>query len=469
MNNPRRITMNRLHLLPAIAIISLPSMLFAETILVPSDYNSIQAAIIASNNGDTVLVDNGIYNETINFLGKEITVKNASGTALGTIIDAGSSFGSVVTFNLGETSNTILEGFTIRNGSAGKGGGVLIENSSPVLKNCIVVGNHSTNNGGGIYVDSSDINLENVIVKNNSAKGSGAGIYLKFSNCVMTGGSVKDNSGNHGGAIYVKDSPSSGEFILNSVSIEGNTAVENGGGIYSKGSFLDVEECVFDSNASNRGGALFGYLGGNATIISSSFVNNSARDLGGAVDLRNESTVTFTNCEFKNNIADSDCDGVGDGAVLNTENSAPSTLQNPTICNNLVCDSDGDFSGVPPIIIGEIFECVIGIGACCGGAACWEMEEDNCADGGGTWSGDATVCASVTCESNNSFLGACCVTGYCIQATEHACVESGSDFHGTNVECIDIICVSCPEDINGDGEVGVLDIIQLISAWGVCP
>ena len=461
--------MNRLHLLPAIAIISLPSMLFAETILVPSDYNSIQAAIIASNNGDTVLVDNGIYNETINFLGKEITVKNASGTALGTIIDGGSSSGSVVTFNLGETSNTILEGFTIRNGSAGKGGGVLIENSSPVLKDCIVIGNHSTNNGGGIYVDLSDITLENVLVKNNSAKGSGAGIYLKFSNCLMTGGSVKDNTGNHGGGIYVKDSPSSGEFILNSVSIEGNAAVQNGGGVYSKNSFLDVEECVFDSNGSNRGGALFGYLGGNATIVSSSFVNNSARDLGGAADLRNESTVTFTNCEFKNNIADSDCDGVGDGAILNTENSPVSTLQNPTICNNDVCGVDGDFSGDLPTIIGEISECVVGIGACCGGTACWAMEEDNCADGGGTWSGDATVCASVTCESDSSFLGACCVSGYCIQSTEHACVQSGSDFHGINVECIDIICVSCPEDVNGDGEVGVLDIIQLISSWGVCP
>lgn len=468
--------MNRLHLLPAIAIISLPSMLFAETILVPSEYSSIQAAIIASNTGDTVLVDNGIYNEAIDFLGKEITVKNASGTALGTIIDGGGIFGSVVTFKSGETSNTILEGFTIRNGSAGKGGGVLIEitlegvKASPVLKDCIVVGNHSTNHGGGIYVDSSDITLENVIVKNNSAKGSGAGIYMKFSNCLMTGGSVKDNSGNHGGGIFVKDSPSSGEFILNSVSIESNTAVENGGGVYLKNSLLDVEDCVFDSNAANRGGALFCYLGGNANIVSSSFVNNSVRDLGGAVDIRNASVLKFTDCEFKNNIADSDCDGVGDGAVLNTENSSPAILENPTICNNLVCDGDGDFSGVPPIIIGEIFECVVGIGACCGGTACWEMEEDNCTDGGGTWSGDATVCASVTCESTGGeLLGACCVSGNCVQSTEHACVESGSDFHGTNVECIDIICVSCPEDVNGDGEVGVLDIIQLISSWGVCP
>ena len=50
----------------------------------------------------------------------------------------------------------------------------------------------------------------------------------------------------------------------------------NGGGIYLKESSLDVEDCVFDSNAANRGGALFCYLGGDANIVSSSFVNNSA-------------------------------------------------------------------------------------------------------------------------------------------------------------------------------------------------
>ena len=40
----------------------------------------------------------------------------------------------------------------------------------------------------------------------------------------------------------------------------------------------------------------------------------------------------------------------------------------------------------------------------------------------------------------------------------------GGEFHGALVECEDVECyVGCPEDINGNGSVDVLDIIELIS------
>lgn len=84
-------------------------------------YTSIRAAITAANTGDTVLVHDGTYVENINFSGKAITVRSANGAA-GTIID-GNASGSVVTFNSGEGSGSILDGFTIRNGS-GNGGGI---------------------------------------------------------------------------------------------------------------------------------------------------------------------------------------------------------------------------------------------------------------------------------------------------------------------------------------------------------
>jgi hypothetical protein len=31
------------------------------------------------------------------------------------------------------------------------------------------------------------------------------------------------------------------------------------------------------------------------------------------------------------------------------------------------------------------------------------------------------------------------------------------------------ICTGCPEDINGDGLVGVFDLLLILSAWGICP
>ena len=91
----------------------------AATRKVPSEYPSIQMAIQDCNDGDTVLVAPGVYYETINFGGKNITVTGTDPNdpkIVGyTIIDADGD-GSVVTFENGETSAAVLTGFTITGG-----------------------------------------------------------------------------------------------------------------------------------------------------------------------------------------------------------------------------------------------------------------------------------------------------------------------------------------------------------------
>ena len=59
-------------------------------------YPTIQSAINAATNGDTVLVQPGTYQETIDFLGKEITVESSGGASVTTIPDCRSALDELV-------------------------------------------------------------------------------------------------------------------------------------------------------------------------------------------------------------------------------------------------------------------------------------------------------------------------------------------------------------------------------------
>ena len=83
-----------------------------------SHMSSIQDAINASSNGDTVLVSAGTYTENINFNGKNIVVGSLYITTAdtshisGTVID-GDMSGPVATFENGETNDAQLVGLTL--------------------------------------------------------------------------------------------------------------------------------------------------------------------------------------------------------------------------------------------------------------------------------------------------------------------------------------------------------------------
>ena len=57
-----------------VIIFLITSSLYGTIISVPDDFSTIQEAINSSVEGDSVIVANGTYYESIDFLGKEITV-----------------------------------------------------------------------------------------------------------------------------------------------------------------------------------------------------------------------------------------------------------------------------------------------------------------------------------------------------------------------------------------------------------
>jgi hypothetical protein len=137
----------------------------AKTIRVPANQPTIQAAINAAVDGDTVLVSSGTYTENIDLAGKNIVVASSKGPAV-TIID-GNSQASVVQFVSGETTKSILRGFTVRNGyasvsnSSGYGGGIYIRSASPTITGNIISRNQADSGGGGIAVFSASPQIMN--------------------------------------------------------------------------------------------------------------------------------------------------------------------------------------------------------------------------------------------------------------------------------------------------------------------
>src|SRR5439155_16982933 len=136
-----------------IALLLLASSSALGTIIhVPADQPTIQTAINAAVNGDTIVVAAGMYFENIDFLGKAITVISASGKSV-TFID-GNHAASVVAFHSGEGRKSVLKGFTLQNGSTPfDGGGVYIYNSSPTVLNNVIKNNVAAFEGAGIAVE----------------------------------------------------------------------------------------------------------------------------------------------------------------------------------------------------------------------------------------------------------------------------------------------------------------------------
>jgi len=134
-------------------ILSFPQTGESRILHVPLDYSSIQGAINSSVNGDTVLVNDGFYQEQVNFLGKNIVVTSRyildhdSVHIYNTEINRSYLNEGVKLIN-GEGPSAQLTGFTISN-SLWKA--VWCKNSSPTIRNNIIRGNKAD----GIYLDSS--------------------------------------------------------------------------------------------------------------------------------------------------------------------------------------------------------------------------------------------------------------------------------------------------------------------------
>ncbi len=227
-------------------------------------FRSIQWAIAWSAAGDTVLIEPGTYTDVFSFTGKDVIVASRffldsdSTHIYNTTLD-GENSRSIVSFTGEESTNAILEGFTLTRGAAENGGAVYIETgSTPTLRNLIFDGNNASDEGGAIYVASN----------------------AEFQECRFL-----DNSATEGGAIYVNE----GSPVFQNCWFENNVASSLGGSIYLDQGPATITESYFKGNdASNGGGAIY-CNSADPYINFATFYNNNSP--GAAVYCLNSSPV----------------------------------------------------------------------------------------------------------------------------------------------------------------------------------
>jgi predicted outer membrane repeat protein len=172
-----------------------------RALYVPSEYDTIQAAIDSAEDGNVVIVADGTYtgegNRDIDFQGKAIIVRSQNGPenciidCQGTEIESHRGF----YFQSGEASSSVVEGFTITGGYADFGGAIEITSSSPIVTDCIFVEN-TAYLGGALDIFLGSPTLSNCLFIQNSADYGGAisndNLSTIVSNCILWSNSAPD-------------------------------------------------------------------------------------------------------------------------------------------------------------------------------------------------------------------------------------------------------------------------------------
>jgi hypothetical protein len=257
-----------------------------------------------------------------------------------------------ITKNL--TAATVIDGFTVRNGSAtdgnygtlsygvfsfdnGSGGGFYNYNSSPTLTNLTVSNNSAYFHGGGFCNMNSSPTLTDVIVNSNNAQ-YGGGFYNDNSSPTLTNVTVSNSVSYSGGGFFNTNSSPT----LTNVTVSDNTANYGGGGFYNNNSLPTLTDVIVSNNTAT-GSSMGGGNGGgffneyaSPTLINVIVSNNTANYGGGFYNgnssfMLTDVTVSGNNAQF--------------GGGFYNDNSLP-TLTNVTVSNNLANQFGGGFYNI---------------------------------------------------------------------------------------------------------------------------
>ncbi len=221
---------------------------------------TIQAAIDWANDGDTIIVTNGIYAQIVTD-NKPLIIQSVNGPDV-TIIKALNSnrCASLASSFMPMENDTVLVGFTLTDGYKNVAAGVF----GGTLYNCIIRNNHATDFAGGAR----NSVLYDCVIINNSAIGNGGVLTCILNNCVVAGNSSQYAGGASFSALtnctivgnnsWYQGYGGAGSCTLNSCIVWGNKRFERNG--VNSGVVDDVANCEMFYTCSGNGGTANGCI-----------------------------------------------------------------------------------------------------------------------------------------------------------------------------------------------------------------
>ncbi len=296
-----------------ILLVAAASLAAARIIYVPDSVSTVQAGIMQAAEGDTVLLAPGTYTETVNLLGKRITLGSQfiltgdTSAIRATAIDA-NRVGTVVKCCSTENTTTNIIGLTLRNGYDTNGSGIFCRGGSPTIRYNIIEDNQTEADGAGIMVTNEAAPIiEYNIIRRNTTPAWGGGIYIFDGSSPLVRRNVIYNNGSLAqaplrsskpafvaGRLVGRDEPiyqlatAGGGILVTNYqglvtrpvihhnTIYGNRVDLNGGGVFSNRAEPDIRNNIMTSN---HGYGV--YAMGTAVVCPYNDVWNNTTDYGG--------------------------------------------------------------------------------------------------------------------------------------------------------------------------------------------
>ena len=239
---------------------------------------------------------------------------------------------------------------TAEGGGLWNGAGTMTVADSTIADNS-AAGADADQGGGGLFNLAGTLALTDTTVTGNDATGaagSGGGILNTGAELSVTGGSISDNTSMRaGGGIEDNNSAGSSVITLTSVTFSGNStgpSPGNGGAFHVTGANAEIlvdRVTASGNSAANEGGGLWNFAEASMVVVNSTISGNSATGNGGG-GLFNQplGDLALLNVTVADNTATT---GMG-GGLLNADTGVV-TAVNALIADNTASAGGNDVSG----------------------------------------------------------------------------------------------------------------------------